>query len=319
MPDGEVIKQTFKAIIQKPFEPIVPLDLPSAYFSESECCDKLIVFADSASDDEFKNDCHSFIIMQSDYVSSIVLKLQKEVDGVWTDQATITDQTLGTFFAYGFFENGLFEDALGFQPNFRTILNTYAEGCFRLKTEETTILATEINNYSFVYTLQQYTAARADNTIRFEWYNNSTIGVSERDERLADFEGIGAIAGVDARGWKNCIRLKGQFWYQESEYLQESVKYESGRLEEYRNEQTPVYKIRILPVGSTIHNLIRTEVLQSDDIYLTDYNSTSPDIYKQKLVSLRSGYPPNWFIKTTSKASVELEFNQKINNLDVRC
>ena len=101
--------------------------------------------------------------------------------------------------------------------------------------------------------------------------------------------------------------------------MTESTKYESGRREEYRNEQTPVYKIRIKPIGSSIHNLLRTEMLQSDDIFITDYNSTSPDIYKQKAVSLRSGYPPNWFIKQSSKASVELEFNQKINNLDVRC
>jgi hypothetical protein len=319
MPDGEVIFQNFKAIIQKPFEPITPLDLPNAYFSEFECCDELLVLADTSSADEFKNDCNSFIIMQSEYITSIVLTLQKKENGAWIDKTTITDQTFGNFFAYGFFENNLFEDALGFQPTWSTILSTYDEGCYRFKTDEATILATTINNFSPTYTLKQYTPQLADKSILIEWFNNSTIGVSERDPRKADFKGIGDIAGVDVRGWKNCLRLKGWFYYSESEYLQEATKYASGRLEEYRNEQTPIYKMKLLPVGSYIHNLLRTQILQSDDIYITDYNSTSPDIYKQKLVTLRSGYPPNWFINNTSKASVELEFNQKINNLEIRC
>jgi hypothetical protein len=66
-------------------------------------------------------------------------------------------------------------------------------------------------------------------------------------------------------------------------------------------------------------NLLRTNVLQSDDIFITDYNSNNIDIYKKKHVELRSGYPPNWFIKQSQKASISLEFDQKINNLDIRC
>ena len=319
MPDGEVIFQTFKAIVQRPFEPVTPLVLPSASFSDVECCDELVVFADSASTDAFKNDCSSFIIMQSEYITSIVLKLQKKEVGVWVDKTTITDQTFGVFFAYGFFVNSILESATGFYANWKTILATYDEGCYRIKTEETTILATEINNYSPVYTLKQYTPTSANKTVSIEWYNDSTIGVSERDERISDFEGIGAVAGVDVKGWKNCIRLKGYFYYTESEYLQESTKYKSGRIEEYRNEQTPIYKLQLMPYGSFIHNLLRTQVLQSDDIFITDYNSDNIDVYKKKAVLLRSGYPPNWFINQTSKASVQLEFNQKINNLDIRC
>lgn len=321
MPDGEVIFQRFKAIVQRPIEPVTPLDLPTSRFSEFECCDELLVLADEFSTDEFKNDCPSFIIMQSEYITSITLKLEKKEAGVWVEKTTISDQTFGSFFDYGFFDNNLFEKALGFKPTWSTILTTYGAGCYRFKTEEATIVASpsEINNYSPVYTLKQYTPELADKTFRIEWFNNSTLGVSERDPRKQDFKNIGAVAGVDARGWQQCIRLKGVFWYQESEYLLENTRYESGRLEKYRQEQTPIYKLRILPVGAYIHNLLRTQALMSDDIYITDYNSTGIDIYKQKHVELRSGYPPNWFINNSSKASVELEFNQKINNLEIRC
>lgn len=319
MPDGEVYSQRFKVLVQKPLEPVVPLDLPSSRFDEFECCDELLVFADAGSTDEFKNDCASFIIMQNEFITGIVLKLEKKESGVWVEKTTIIDQTYGDFFDFGFYQNTLFENAIGIQLNFKTVLATYGEGCFRIKTEEATILGGEINNTSPTYTLKQYSPALADRTVRIEWFNNSYMGTSELDERISDFKHIGDVAGVDQRGWKNCIRLKGMFYYSESEYTRETTKYKSGRLEKYVDEQTPIYKLDLKRYGAFIHNLLRTQVLQSDDIYMTDYNSTNIDIYKQKHVELRSGYPPNWFINQSSKASINLEFDQKINNLDIRC
>jgi hypothetical protein len=258
MSDGEVFTQKFKVLIQKPLEPVTPLDLPSSRFEGVECCDELIVLADAGSTDEFKNDCASFIIMQNEFVTGIVLKLEKKESGVWVEKTSLIDQTFGEFFDFGFFQNTLFENAIGINLDFKTILATYGEGCFRIKTEETTILAGEINNYSPVYTLKQYTQARADETIRLEWYNNSLMGVSERDTRLMDFKNIGDVAGVDQRGWKNCIRLKGIFYFSESEYTRETTKYKSGRLEKYLDEQTPIYKLDLKRYGAYIHNLLRT-------------------------------------------------------------
>lgn len=123
---GECIFENFKLIKDNPSDPSSVLDLPK--FSNTECCYELPVFAELIYTKDFNNDKSSVIWFYDNAFSDSLLELEKYVSGVWTKVADLNDNTYGTYYAFGFFENNQNEKAVGFKIEWANILSGLGVG-----------------------------------------------------------------------------------------------------------------------------------------------------------------------------------------------
>jgi len=307
--DGECIRQVFYMVKDNPSPDVVVLDIPPSRLNE--CCFELSVLADTSSSDEFKNDRNGFLFgFNKDLISSTVLKLEQFINGAWAEVATLNSNTYGTFYALNFFENSLNETFTGYQLNWKDVLTVLGEGDYRVKCIATFSVGGVSNFYSYSYCLKQYTPNRADKTVRLEWYMNGKFGNVD-DKRPNDWGDL---------NWYNSYRLEGFFGFPSATYEDEYVQYQNGQRLYVVNEQEPEYTLLLKKLPQYIHDNIRMEVLQSDRLLISDYNSNNSAQYVQKEVQRTSAYEPQWHKMQSMFASVEVKFRQSYNNLKkLRC
>jgi ABC-type antimicrobial peptide transport system permease subunit len=159
--------------------------------------------------------------------------------------------------------------------------------------------------YSYEYCLKTYSPYLANGTIRVEYYLNGTLGVNNNDFTTKD---LGTL------NWYNSFRLAGYFTYVESTYTEERVLYNTGERLFVSDEQEPEYRMQLKQQPEFLHNVFRTDVMQADDVYITDYNSRLPINLITKNVYKNSSYSPRWNFLKSKLASVEVKWKQKFNN-----
>jgi hypothetical protein len=64
----------------------------------------------------------------------------------------------------------------------------------------------------------------------------------------------------------------------------------------------------------SLHNLLKTDVLQADRIIVTDYNKNNAEQFIDVCVRGNSDYEPQWNESRSKLASVELKFILEFNN-----
>jgi hypothetical protein len=315
MPLGEAQYECFKLIANNPIDPESELDLPK--FSATSCCYDLPVYAELIYTKDFNNDKSSVIWFYDNAFSDSLLELEKYVNGVWTKQADLNNNTYGTYYAFGFFENNQNEKAVGFLIDWALVLSGLGIGKYRVKTVETNIFGTT-NKYSLEWSLKAYNLNIVDKTTRISWWMNGITGDSSNDKRTRDF---GAL------NWFNEIRLNNSlFWSKTSEYEKEYVQYQNGQKVWLKDERTRSYKFELNAAPNYIHELLSGETFQADTIMITDYNSNNPALLQdcnpellEKFVKLSSSYEPKWAFGS-KYASVELTFlNEYQNFIRKRC
>ena len=292
MPLGEAIFENFKLIANNPTTPDSVLDLPK--FSQSSCCYVLPVYAEIVFTKDFNNDKSSVIWFYDNAFSDSLLELEQYVGGVWSKVADLNDNTYGTYYAFGFFENNQNEKAVGYQIDWKLVLSGLGVGKYRVKTVETNIFGTT-NKYSLEWTLRAYSQDIVNKTTRISWWMNGITGDSTNDQRVRDFGGL---------DWFNEIRLpKSLFWNKTSEYEKEYVEYQNGQRVWIKDERTRSYKFELIQAPNYIHELLSGETFQADTILITDYNSDNPAMDKdcnpeliEKYVKLSSSYEPVWIV-----------------------
>ena len=99
---GEIQKKN--VLVMDGIREIITLPLNDNPFER--CCYNLCVFADLSDADNYRNDWTSFLKIIPQSYSSVNMELEKYVDGVWTIQAALVDDTYGTFYALGFETKG---------------------------------------------------------------------------------------------------------------------------------------------------------------------------------------------------------------------
>jgi hypothetical protein len=234
-----------------------PLDLPENVFKQ--CCFILDVFGSISDSDTYKNDKSDFLYRFPLSVTSCVLNLQKRISGVWTDQVTLDDSSYGTFSAFGFARKDN-KDLIGYYLDWRIVLSVFGVGNYRVKR---TFSSTDL--YSNEYCLHTYTPMQVDRTVRIRYIENSIVGDMDDTRYTKDFSGLNR---------ENMIRIPDSFFgFTESSYELESVRYDNGFEKDYKNEQTQRWTMEIAALPSIIHNLLRDEILQSDELFISDYNS----------------------------------------------
>lgn len=307
--DGEAIYNLFYLVRNNPNPNTTTLDIPASTLDE--CCDdfRLMALAHVTDDDEFKNDRSGFLWAFADIISTAVMSLHKCIDGAWEEQEALNDDDFGTFYELSFFVNDDGEKYIGYQLNWQDVLIEYGEGLYKVVVDYTLSIGGEGSQETPEYKLQAYTAAIANGTVKVEYYQNGAIGDYADDTKRFDFGTL---------NWYNSYRLPGFFGFPKSTYTKDYVEYENGQRLWVQDEAEPEYTLKLKPVSAFIHSKLRVDVLQADQIYITDYNSKNADTFIQKSVQATSEYLPNWKILQSTLAGVELKFRQEFNNLKKR-
>ena len=306
--DGQATTEVFSLVPSNPLPIPIAIPLPPTATRDCEGAFSIKALADTGSSDAIKNDRGGFLWWFDKFVTSAPMTLQKFNNSTqaFEDLVALTDNTYGTFYPFGFFVNSSNQKFVGYQLNWKDVLTIHGKGGYRLKCAPVTILATSNGLFSPPYCLRQYTPEGADGSLRVEYYLNNILGLSDNDYLKRDLGNL---------NWYNSFRLCGFFGFPKSTYESEYVEYNNGQRQWVEDEQEVEYALKLRPTPAFLHELMRTDVLQADTIFITDYNSKNPLQYIQKQVIKNGEYAPDWKRLQTLLATVEVSFRQEYNNL----
>lgn len=240
---------------------------PSVSFSEEDreflfnCCYQNLVLAGGTKD--WQKDRSAFLFRKELTTDTIVMTLQKEIVGVFTDQLTITDDTYGTFYDFGDLtnaDNPTSSRLTGFLLDWDLVLSGLGEGNYRLKIDRD-IMGVIDKIFTIDYVLKNYTPGQADQTIVIDWVQNGEI-----------------LNGLDYTGlnWLNSIRVPGFFGNrqeQKEETLFKNSRYQTSQI---RSEITFSYTLEIGLVPQCIISEL-DNMKQGDTMQVTDFNKKNWD------------------------------------------
>lgn len=307
--DGTAITDVFY-LINPAFTTTPTLDLPRS--TKRECCSNLSfkAFGDINSDDEFKNDIKAFMWYFDDVVNVATLTLTKfsQSTGEYEDIAALDGSLdLGNFFEYGFFVNGFGNKFIRQELEWKKVLYQFGSGSYIVRVDAESGIGDTAQIFSDEYCLKQYTPSLANGTIRIDYLLNGIMGDSLSDINRRDFG--------SNQFFYDSLRWNGYFTYVKSTFENEYTRYNSGARKWIKDEQEPEFKLLIKQAPWAIHEVMRTDILQADEILITDYNMNNFNTWIKKSVQKTSEYPPRFYQNQSKLASVELTFRQAINNL----
>jgi len=312
MSGGDVQFRVFKKVADTT-RTVSRLDIPT--FALAECCFELPALAETTGTDEFKNDKHSILKRYDINVfTSVDLYIQKYVGGVWVDQVQVVNDDNGIFYGLGSFNDSLITlNYIGIIVDWQKVLINYGEGNYRFRFNEFDFQANETDSfYEFEFCLNNYTQYRADKTTRFTTYTKGYRGDYLDDTNIWDFTNVVSVVGGE--GWFQEIRLPNSFFGgNKSDYSREYVKYSNGQQVYLKDEQVENYVWYSGLYPAQLHNWIKTDILQSDRIFVNDYNSNNPNIFNNKAVHPSSNYEPRWNYNNL-RALVDVDFTQEYQN-----
>lgn len=303
----------------------VPPDIPlPAVFCEdtSDCVFPLNVFADPDDTTNFNNnDKTDFYLVGNAGIDSMILTLQKYIYGSWTDIETIIDNTFGSFFAFGKnpdFSGSDFVDDFnkqytGVLLEWYKVYLVHGVGRYRMKITQIDIFDEVTDSYSKAeYCLKKYNCHNTDGTIKIETLNQGLRGTLDNNTIQIDY----------GTGWRSEIRLRGRFEQLDPAYNREYNQYGDASYNAFKpiiDEQVPKYKSDIKPVPGWMDWYLSTNVLQADQILITDYNSKG----RHSLVRVPVKDGEIVVIPETKRypnplAAIELKFAYGQNNLRKR-
>lgn len=303
MPTGECIKSNFIIIGTNPIEEVPSIGGIIPASPVAQCCSKTTFFASTPSDDVLKNDKTSFLWVLSPLVSAAEMTLQKaDANGTFVDVQTLNDNDYGTFYPLNFNSDDDNRKYIGYLLDMRLVILDDGAGLYRVKNVIVTILGNK-SLYSNEFCLAEYSPALINGTVRIETYTNGIRGAAGSQTDFIDFNSI---------NWYNQIRLSGMFGFTSSEYTREEVEYNNGQKQWVVDEQKEKYILKLKPIEQATRNFVKTDILQADEIIVTDYNNTNPDEFIGVYVKGSGGFEPRHNIKEA--LPVDINFDSAFNN-----
>jgi len=311
MSGGEVVKTRFFAVNSKEPEGVTPdfiTEIQTLNYLD-DCCFYLDVFGHLAdTSDYYKNDVSSFLWDWSLLFTSAVIQLQKCDGTAYTTVATLNTNTLGTFYAFGF-ESDDFNNTkyIGFQLDWHKVLNAHGKGLYRVICVGTDINSQTVTKTSLYYNLRPYNKELANGTVRFDFYLNGILGDIENRKRRFNYKDL---------NWFNQVRLRGFFGLEKSpEYEREYNRYQDGTKVYINDNMKNTYDFSSYKTRYTgdVHNLLKTKMLQSDELFVTNYDSNATGQYVDFAIIPDSGYEPKWSYGNSKLAAVDLKFTDKMD------
>ena len=273
---------------------------PTGTFADpdsNDCCFVLSAFADDFSSDPLKNDFWRFHKGYEISTTDVDMLLIKPFDSSFTPIA-LTDDTYGTFYSFGYFVDGDGRSYISYELDFKKVLTVLGAGTYQIKTVETMIVGDDLNTLDFAFCVAQYTAKRADKTVRLQFLNTGTI-----TDRYNEGETVSFPTAFNSQ-----IRVNGFFGKDNSEYVVERTKYNNKKLIDISNKRVPKYSLSVRQVPQDVHDFISINVLQAGQIEVTDYNKNNSKRHINTAVSNPGAYnPEDNEINLLKSATVELE------------
>jgi len=313
---GTIVRQNFDLIRSNPvivsFDSLtVPLYEP--VMAVNDCCISLPALAEASFTSDYFNDKHRVKFFWNNAFTTAVMKLQKYnfSTAAWADVATLTDNTYGTNYALGFYNTIYSEQMQGYEIDWALVLAASGEGGYRVISTGTTITSATVVKYSLEFDLKTYTPARAEGTVRVEWWLNGNIGNPETDLVKQD---LGTL------NWYNQLRFpNSKFGNDEAEVTREFVRYQSGKQVWTKNEAVETYTLRMMRFSNVIRRFILYDMMNGDELRITDFNSDNATTHVDRYVKPKGGFNPV-YIDGVTNAPVELKFEQLYqNNIHKRC
>ncbi len=276
---GEEIKQDGVVFI-----PAVVVPPPVFCDVNPDCTFPLKVFADPDLPlNKMNNDKSDFYFYGDSSILAITMVVQKYSNGSWSDIETIVDSTYGSFFPYGkhpdFSGNNFVDDFnkqyTGIFLEWIKIYSVYGIGRYKMKVTRTDIFGDDTTFYSKAeYCLQKWNCHATNGTIRIETINQGLRGTLDDNTIQIDY----------STGWNSEIRLSGIFKSAGYSYTKEYNQYGDMEYNSFKpiiNEQITKYKLQIKPVPGWMDWYLSTNVLQADQILITDFNPRNRHTFVQ--------------------------------------
>lgn len=185
----------------------------------------------------------------------------------------------------------------------------YGAGTYRMKIVKTDVFGNVSSYYdNRIFCLKPYHCNLINRTVRIEVLNIGQRGAISNPKIQIDY----------SSGWKSQYRLKGVMKYKGSAYVKEFNQYGESDFNAYRptvDEQTPKFILSIRPVPGWMDFFLSTNVLQADQILITDYNTSNRHPFKQMPVKNDAEFTPrdNNLMNPLSDVDITLSYGQ--NNL----
>lgn len=286
-------------------EPVIALDL-SDIGKDHECPFIMKAFAyPTDTSDQYRNDIYGAIMTLSNRFKEPKMYLEKLVDCAWSELIELTDNTYGTYTTFTSQTNWL-----GYKLQWHLVNSIHGTGCYRIRMEYKDLFNNPFISYSFRYDLNVYTDELADGTVKFNYVQNGgKIGDICDYERVIDFKDI---------IWENEYRLEGFYGFETGTNNREFVKYETGAIVPAKDEHIENIPCEIHPIPYWLTRILKINVLQSWELYISDYNSTQPDgaIYNKMRIKPIGDFDPTWTKNTSFAPLRTLEFEPYYQNFE---
>jgi hypothetical protein len=261
-------------------------EIPDKGFKE--CCYLNYVFADSNSNDDYKNDYHGFF-HQKQANNETCDFILRNVD-TNTDYA-LNNSTYGEFKAFGSITSNV--KLTQFILSWKKVLTLLGEGSFQIiKSINVSGLSYEVKSNTYI--LKQFSNFIADKTIRID---------ITQDGKLVKL-------GIDFKnsGFKTTLRTVGFFGHKEREYTQDNLVFSNNEKEEQISSIVEnKYKLQINKVPECITNDLFDFILFGNEIFVNDYNIVNHSYYEKQPVRLDSNSGTEYF-KYSRNAQINLTF-----------
>ncbi len=269
----------------------------------NDCCGAFSLKALAMLDggDEFTNDRNEFYFYFGLGVASAVMTLERWNGVAFVSVATLNSNAYGSFKPLGFFTNSFNQNFISYILEWQLVIQSFGAGSYRVKC---TTPSGDV--YSREYCLNEYTADRANGTVRMEFLLNDIVGDTANDYGQRDF------------GQENILqqyRFSGCFDYTKSAYENDYIQYQNGQNKWVSSTQEPEYNITLQRLPFFVHDLLRVDMMQCESVKITDYNTDNFAKWVNKEVQPNSEYAPQFYILQSKLATVDIQFKQFANNL----
>jgi hypothetical protein len=300
---GEAIRQDFTILRDNPDISTGAVSVLES--SVDDCCFVLPVLAKASGGDNLTDDKSSVLFFYNVGITTALLTLQKWNGNIFADISTLTDNTYGSNYPFAFETNENNENLQGYILDWQKIIVLNGAGTYRVKSDSTTILAGANEQFSMEYCLKEYTDFRADLTTRIEWFNSGIIGSEKDDTKTRDYGSI---------DWFNQVRLPETIFGDDSnDYSREFVRYQNGEQVWLQDDNVESYNLKTGRFPSFLHKYLKYDMMQGDNIKVTNYDKDAHVDHIEKQVIPSSSYEPN-YIRGTKLSNVELTFEQQFQN-----
>jgi hypothetical protein len=267
----------------------------------------LPVFADLTDTDPYKNDTNWWLFNPpaTGPFTTIVFYLDKKINGSWVQQATLNNNTYGTYYDHTTLQCD-YVPWLGYKITWRSVLSAFGEGIYRFRLQSVIYFQTSCCA-SPPFCLKAFDCIAADRTVRWEAsYAGGKFGSIDKDCYAWSFcccsvtsitygspGTTGAIVPCTPINWSDSIRLEGFFGFEKTSYERTKLKYVTGEIKKVRDEALQRFTWKSGNLPKWAHDRLKAYGLMADRLYVSDYNINNADYdIKQKWVVCDSGYEP---------------------------